>query len=61
MGLLDLWRLSFMETGIDHHYLIRVRELMLPRPTPIRRVSIIVNEGEWLPVIDGDTGEMVKV
>ena len=50
-----------METGIDHHYLIRVRELMLPRPTPIRRVSIIVNEGEWLPVIDGDTGEMVKV
>lgn len=49
---------------IDKRYYINVKELMLrkflPRPLPKNRVTVIVNDGEWLPIIDGDTGVCFK-
>ena len=47
---------------IDLNYYINVYDLMmLDLPRPKRKVSVIVNYDEWLPVIDGDTGRVVMV
>jgi len=48
---------------IDLGYYINVYDLMridLPRPRPKRQVTIIVDDGEWLPIIDGATGVCFK-
>lgn len=51
--------------SVDRKYYVNVRECMLkaylPRPYKKHEISILVNDGEWLPLIDGDTGEVVKV
>ena len=48
--------------GIDLRYYINVYGLMmLDLPRPRRKVSVIVNHDEWLPIIDGDTGKVVMV
>ena len=47
---------------MDEKYYVNVKTLMdkmLPRPR--RKVSVIVNYDEWLPIIDGDTGKVVMV
>ena len=44
---------------IDLGYYINVYDLMridLPRPRPKRQVTVIADEDEWLPIIDGSTG-----
>ena len=47
---------------IDLKYYINVYNLMnLDLPRPRRKVSVIVNNGEWLPIVDGDTGKVVMV
>ena len=49
---------------IDSRYYVNVKSLMreaLPRPTLKRTISVIVNDGEWLPIMDGDTGKVVKI
>ena len=46
---------------VDLDYYINVFELMrfdLPRPRLKR--TVIVNDGEFLPLIDGDTGEILR-
>ena len=51
--------------SIDERYVINVAKLMqihtLPYPRKRRKISIIVNCDEWLPVIDGSTGKVVMV
>ena len=52
-------------SGVDLKYYVNVRDCMLkaylPRPRRKHKVSVLVSDGEWLPIIDGDTGLMVKV
>jgi hypothetical protein len=51
--------------GIDKKYYVNVREVMLkaylPRPRRKHKISVIVSDGEWLPIIDGSTGKVVMV
>lgn len=49
---------------IDEKYYINVKELMinrLPRPSKKHKISVVINDGEWLPVIDGSTGKVMKI
>ena len=50
---------------IDKRFIINVGELTekayLPTPRRKRKISILVSHGEWLPVIDGDTGKVVMI
>ena len=42
---------------MNKEYLIHVAEYMLPRPRKRRQVSVIVNDGEWLPIIKVEAWE----
>ena len=46
---------------VDERFIIKVADLMetdsLPYPRKKRKISILVNYGEWLPIIDGSTGK----
>ena len=54
--------IKMVNRGIDLRYYINVYGLMmLDLPRPRRKVSVIVNHDEWLPIIDGDTGKVVMV
>ena len=42
---------------MNPEYLIRVSDYMLPRPRKKHKVSVIVNDGEWLPIIKVEAWE----
>ena len=48
-------------SSIDLNYYINVYDLMmLDLPRPRLKRTIIVNDGEFLPLIDGSTGEILR-
>lgn len=46
---------------MDNRYYINVKKLMTEKlPRPRLKPVIYIVDGEWLPLIDGDTGKIMK-